>query len=173
MIQTIKKTANILSTLAVILALVLVLLLVAPRVFGMHVFTVLSGSMEPSYPVGSLIYVKSVDPFQLKEGDVITFLLDEDTVATHRIVDIVPDDEEDSVIRFRTKGDANDAEDGSLVHCRNVVGTPIFTIPKLGFFADYIQHPPGMYIAISAAAIVLLILLLPDLLFREKEANPD
>ena len=48
MIQTIKKTANILSTLAVILALVLVLLLVAPRVFGMHVFTVLSGSMEPS-----------------------------------------------------------------------------------------------------------------------------
>ncbi|MGN0715609.1 MAG: signal peptidase I [Anaerovoracaceae bacterium] len=173
MIQTIKKTANIISTLAVILALVLVLLLVAPRVFGMHVFTVLSGSMEPSYPVGSLIYVKSVDPFQLKEGDVITFLLDEDTVATHRIVDIVPDDEEDSVIRFRTKGDANDAEDGSLVHCRNVVGTPIFTIPKLGFFADYIQHPPGMYIAISAAAIVLLILLLPDLLFREKEANPD
>ena len=173
MIQTIKKTANILSTLAVILALVLVLLLVAPRVFGMHVFTVLSGSMEPSYPVGSLIYVKSVDPFQLKEGDVITFLLDEDTVATHRIVDIVPDDEEDSVIRFRTKGDANDAEDGSLVHCRNVVGTPIFTIPKLGYFADYIQHPPGMYIAVSAAAIVLLILLLPDLLFREKEANPD
>ncbi|MGN0712227.1 MAG: signal peptidase I [Anaerovoracaceae bacterium] len=173
MIQTIKKTANILSTLAVILALVLVLLLVAPRVFGMHVFTVLSGSMEPSYPVGSMIYVKSVDPFQLNEGDVISFLLDEDIVATHRIVGIVADDEDKSVIRFRTKGDANDAEDGSLVHCRNVVGTPIFTIPKLGFFADYIQHPPGMYIAISAAAIVLLILLLPDLLFREKEANPD
>ena len=173
MIQTIKKTANIISTLAVILALVLVLLLVAPRVFGVHVFTVLSGSMEPVYPVGSMIYVKSVDPFQLKEGHVISFLLDEDTVATHRIVDIVADDEDESVIRFRTKGDANDAEDGSLVHCRNVVGTPIFTIPKLGFFTDYIQHPPGMYIAISAAAIVLLILLLPDLLFREKEATPD
>ena len=173
MIQTIKKTANILSTLAVILALALVLLLVAPRVFGVHVFTVLSGSMEPAYPVGSMIYVKSVDPFQLKEGDVISFLLDENTIATHRITGIVPDEEDESVIRFRTKGDANDAEDGSLVHCRNVVGTPIFTIPKLGFFADYIQHPPGMYIAVSAAAIVLLILLLPDLLFREKEANPD
>ena len=171
MIQTIKKTANILSTLAVILALVLVLLLVAPRVFGMHVFTVLSGSMEPAYPVGSMIYVKSVDPFQLKEGDVISFLLDENTIATHRITGIVPDEEDESVIRFRTKGDANDAEDGSLVHCRNVVGTPIFTIPKLGYFADYIQHPPGMYIAVSAAAIVLLILLLPDLLFREKESH--
>ncbi|MDY3239838.1 MAG: signal peptidase I [Anaerovoracaceae bacterium] len=171
MIQTIKKTANILSTLAVILALALVLLLVAPRVFGVHVFTVLSGSMEPAYPVGSMIYVKSVDPFQLKEGDVISFLLDENTIATHRITGIVPDEEDESVIRFRTKGDANDAEDGSLVHCRNVVGTPIFTIPKLGYFADYIQHPPGMYIAVSAAAIVLLILLLPDLLFREKERH--
>ena len=171
MIQTIKKTANILSTLAVILALALVLLLVAPRVFGVHVFTVLSGSMEPAYPVGSMIYVKSVDPFQLKDGDVISFLLDENTIATHRITGIVPDEEDESVIRFRTKGDANDAEDGSLVHCRNVVGTPIFTIPKLGFFADYIQHPPGMYIAVSAAAIVLLILLLPDLLFREKERH--
>lgn len=171
MIQTIKKTANILSTLAVILALALVLLLVAPRVFGVHVFTVLSGSMEPAYPVGSMIYVKSVDPFQLKEGDVISFLLDENTIATHRITGIVPDEEDESVIRFRTKGDANDAEDGSLVHCRNVVGTPIFTIPKLGYFADYIQHPPGMYIAVSAAAIVLLILLLPDLLFREKESH--
>lgn len=171
MIQTIKKTANILSTLAVILALALVLLLVAPRVFGVHVFTVLSGSMEPAYPVGSMIYVKSVDPFQLKDGDVISFLLDENTIATHRITGIVPDEEDESVIRFRTKGDANDAEDGSLVHCRNVVGTPIFTIPKLGYFADYIQHPPGMYIAVSAAAIVLLILLLPDLLFREKERH--
>ncbi len=171
MIQTIKKTANILSTLAVILALALVLLLVAPRVFGVHVFTVLSGSMEPAYPVGSMIYVKSVDPFQLKDGDVISFLLDENTIATHRITGIVPDEEDESVIRFRTKGDANDAEDGSLVHCRNVVGTPIFTIPKLGYFADYIQHPPGMYIAVSAAAIVLLILLLPDLLFREKESH--
>ena len=97
----------------------------------------------------------------------ITFMLDEDTVATHRIVGIVPDEEDDSVIRFRTKGDANDSEDGSLVHYKNVVGSPIFTIPKLGFFADYIQHPPGMYIAISVAAIVLLLLFLPDLLFAD------
>ena len=175
MIQTIKKTANILSTLAVILALALVLLLVAPRVFGVHVFTVLSGSMEPAYPVGSMIYVKSVDPFQLKDGDVISFLLDENTIATHRITGIVPDEEDESVIRFRTKGDANDAEDGSLVHCRNVVGTPIFTIPKLGYFADYIQHPPGMYIAISAGAVLLLLVFIPDIFADEKgkKKKPD
>ena len=92
MAQKIKKITNLLSTVFLILALILVLLLVAPRVIGMHVFTVLSGSMEPTYHVGSLIYVKNVDPFQLEEGDVITFMLDEDTVATHRIVGIVPDE---------------------------------------------------------------------------------
>ena len=173
MAQKIKKITNLLSTVFLILALILVLLLVAPRVIGMHVFTVLSGSMEPTYHVGSLIYVKNVDPFQLEEGDVITFMLDEDTVATHRIVGIVPDEEDDSVIRFRTKGDANDSEDGSLVHYKNVVGSPIFTIPKLGFFADYIQHPPGMYIAISVAAIVLLLLFLPDLLLADDSEKTE
>ena len=54
-------------------------------------------------------------------------MLDENTVATHRVVGIVPDEEDPSVIRFRTKGDANDAEDGSLVHYKNVIGTPIFS----------------------------------------------
>ena len=173
MAQTIKKVTNVISTIVVILALILVILLVGPRILGMHVFTVLSGSMEPTYHVGSLIYVKDVDPFTLEEGDVITFLLDENTVATHRIAGIVPDEEDPSVIRFRTKGDANDTEDGSLVHYKNVVGTPVFTIPKLGYFADYIQHPPGMYIAISVAAIVLLLLFLPDLLFSSEDKKKE
>ena len=111
---------------------------------------------------GSLIYVKKVDPYTIEEGQPITFMLDEDTIATHRVVGIVPDEEDPTVIRFRTKGDANDAEDGSLVHYKNVIGTPIFSIPYLGYIADYIQHPPGMYIAISAGAVLLLLVFLPD-----------
>lgn len=79
-------------------------------------------------------------------------MLDENTVATHRVVEVVPDEDDPSTLRFRTKGDANDAEDGSLVHYKNVIGTPVFTIPKLGYAANYIQHPPGLYVAISAGA---------------------
>lgn len=142
---------------------VLALLLVGARFIGLNVYTVLSGSMEPTYHVGSLIYVKDVDPYELKEGDVITFMLDEDTIATHRIVEVVPDEEDSTVVRFRTKGDANDSVDGSLVHYKNVIGTPVLSIPKLGYFANYIQHPPGMYVAISAGAIILLLVFLPDL----------
>ena len=142
---------------------VLALMLVGVRLIGMQVFTVLSGSMEPTYETGSLIYVKDVDYRELKEGDVITFMLSEDTVATHRIMGIVPDEEDPSVLRYRTKGDANDAEDGSLVHYKNILGTPVFTIPKLGYVANYIQNPPGTYIAISVGAVLMLLVFLPDL----------
>lgn len=167
--QTIKKLWNLFTTVLVVLAAALAVLLVGVRLVGFQVFTVLSGSMEPTYHVGSLIYVKDVDPYALESGDVITFMLDEDTVATHRIVEVVPDGEDDSVIRFRTKGDANEAEDGSLVHYKNVIGTPVFTIPWLGYVANYIQNPPGTYVVISAGAILLLLVFLPDLFGGEEE----
>ena len=170
--KTVKKIWNWLTTILVVLVVILAILLVGARLIGLQVFTVLSGSMEPTYHVGSLIYVKKVDPFQLKSGDVITFMLDEDTVATHRVADVIPDEEDASVIRFRTKGDANEAEDGSLVHYRNVIGTPVFTIPKLGYLANYIQHPPGTYVAISAGAILLLLVFIPDLFSDDKKEQP-
>ena len=161
--KSIIKVWNVFTSALVALVVILALLLVGVRLFGMQVFTVLSGSMEPTYHVGSLIYVKETDPMTLQPGDVITFMLDEDTVATHRIVDVIPDEEDPSVIRFQTKGDANDAVDGSLVHYKNVLGTPVFTIPKLGYLASYIQNPPGTYVAISVGAVLLALVFLPDL----------
>lgn len=162
MSRLVVKITNWVATAAVAVVVILALLLVGVRLVGMQVFTVLSGSMEPTYHVGALIYVKKVDPMELQSGDVITFMLDEDTVATHRIVEVVPDEQDPSVIRFRTKGDANDAVDGSLVHYKNVLGTPVFTIPKLGYLASYIQNPPGTYVAISAGAVLLALVFLPD-----------
>lgn len=164
MMKTIAKVWNVITTLLVTVVIVLALLLAGVRFLGFQVFTVLSGSMEPVYHTGSLIYVKEVDYRDLGEGDVITFLLNEDTVATHRIVGVVPDENDPSVVRYRTKGDANDAEDGSLVHYKNVIGSPVFTIPKLGYLANYIQNPPGTYIAMSGGAILMILVFLPDLL---------
>lgn len=171
--KVLMKIWNAVTTVLVTMVVILALLLVGVRLIGMQVFTVLSGSMEPTYHTGALLYVKDVDYTQLKEGDVITFMLDEDTVATHRIVGVVPDDDDPTVIRYRTKGDANDAEDGSLVHYRNVIGTPVFSIPKLGFVANYIQNPPGSYIAISGGAILLLLVFLPDLFAEDKPKEEE
>ena len=165
----IKKIWNVVSSILVALVVLLALLLVGARVVGLQVVVVLSGSMEPTYHTGSLIYVKKVDPYTIQEGQPITFMMNETTVATHRVVGIVPDEEDPTVIRFRTKGDANDAEDGGLVHYKNVIGRPVFSIPYLGYVADYIQHPPGRYVAISAGAVLLLLVFLPDV-FSE---DPD
>lgn len=165
----IKKIGNVVTTVLVVAVVLLAIALAGVRLFGLQVYTVLSGSMEPAYHVGALLYDKKVDPAQLRPGDVITFMLDEETIVTHRIVEVVPDEEDPSVIRFRTKGDANAAEDGSLVHYKNVLGTPVFTIPKLGYFANFVQQPPGLYVAIAFGAVLVLLAFLPDLLDDDKK----
>ena len=169
--QTARKIWNIISTIIVALVVLLAVLLVGVRLVGIQVFTVLSGSMEPTYHTGSVIYVKKVDPYEIQPGQVITFMLDEDTVATHRVVEVVPDDEDPTVIRFCTKGDANDAVDGGLVHYKNVIGTPVFTIPYLGYLISYIQHPPGLYSAITAGAILVLLMFVSDILRAADKAD--
>lgn len=171
--KTVKKVWDGVTTILVGIVVVLAILLVGARLVGFQVFTVLSGSMEPTYHTGSLIYVKEVEYTEIEPGQVITFMLDEDTVATHRVVEVVPDENDAEVLRYKTKGDANDAEDGSLVHYKNVIGSPVFTIPYLGYFANYIQNPPGMYIAISAGAILLMLVFLPDLLFDDENEKEE
>lgn len=166
--KKLKKIWNIFTTVLTVIAILLALALVGVRLFGFQVFSVLSGSMEPEYHVGSLIYVKEVDHTQLKSGDVITYMLSEDTISTHRIVEVVPDQGDPTVLRFSTKGDANEAVDAALVHYKNVIGTPVLTIPYLGYIASYISSPPGTYVAISAGAVLLALLFLPDI-FREEE----
>lgn len=160
--KSIRKIWNVFTTILVALAVLLAVLLVGTRLIGLRAFTVLSGSMEPTYPTGSLLYVKEVPVEEIDAGTVITFMLDEDTIATHRVVEVVPDEEDASVVRFRTKGDANEAEDANLVHCNNVIGTPVFHIPQLGYFAAYVQTPAGRYAAICVGALVLLLLFLPE-----------
>lgn len=169
----VKKIFSAVTTVLVVLAVLLAVALVGVRVVGYTPYTILSGSMEPTYHVGSLIYVKQVDPADLKVGDPITFALDEDTIATHRIIEIVPDEGDPSVLRFATKGDANDVADGSLVHYKNIIGTPVFTVPYLGYVADYIQHPPGMYTAIAAGVILLLLVFVPDMFDDDKKKKKD
>lgn len=169
--HSVKKIWNIISSIFVALVVILALIMVGARVFGFQVFTVLSGSMEPTYHTGSLIYVKEVEPETIEVGQVITFMLDEDTIATHRVVEVLPDEEDPSVIRFRTKGDANDAADGTPVHYKNVIGTPVASIPYLGYVANYIQNPPGTYIAIAGCAVLLMLVFIPDLFAEDKKKN--
>lgn len=160
-----KRVWNIVSGILIAIMVVLVVMLVGVRLIGYQPYCVLSGSMEPTYHTGSLIYVKKADPQDIKVGDPITFVLDENlTVATHRVIEI---DEADR--HFYTKGDANEYPDASPVHFNNLIGRPAFTIPYMGYVANYIQNPPGRYIAIAAAAVILLLIFIPDLFDDSKK----
>ncbi len=149
----------------------LAVLLAGARLVGLQVYSVLSGSMEPAYRTGAIVYVKKIEPEDIVPGTVITFALDESTAATHRVVEVVPDEADPDVLRFRTKGDANDAVDGALVHESNVIGTPVWTIPYLGYAAEFLQKPAGRVLTVGIGALAALSVLLPELVCRQKQGG--
>lgn len=171
--KSVKKIGNVISYILVGIVVVLAVALVGVRLIGLQPFVVLSGSMEPEYHVGSLIYVKEVDYKTLKVGDDITYLISEDTVVTHRIIEVLVDEEDPDTIRYFTQGIANDVPDAVSVHYKNIIGKPIFTIPYLGYVSNYIQNPPGMYIAMAGGAILILLVFLPDLFEDDKKKKKE
>lgn len=166
--DTLKKVWNIASTVLVVLVVVCAVFLMGTRVLGFQCYNVISPSMEPKFMVGDLIYVKAVDPTTIKEGDIITFIVNEDlVVGTHRVVRVDAENQ-----RFYTKGDANEIEDKDPVHFNNVIGVPKFSIPKLGYVSDFVQNPPGLYITIGVGIVAILAVFLPDILKKFKKEEP-
>ena len=155
-----KKIWNNVSWILVAAVAVLAFLLAGIRIIGFTPYTVLSGSMEPTFHVGSLIYVRSADPEKIEEGDIITFRLSGETAATHRVIGV---DRENKC--FYTKGDANNTPDGSPIPYGDVIGRAVFTIPKLGYFSEWVTSPPGCYMAMAAGGVLLLLILLPDIIW--------
>ena len=167
--EKVKKIWDTVTTVLVALVVVFAVFLMGSRLMGLQVYNVISGSMEPTYSVGDLLYVKTVDPDSVKVGDPITFVLNEDlVVATHRVVKIDAEKR-----HFTTKGDANETEDAAPVHFNNLIGVPVFAIPFLGYVSVFIQNPPGMYIALGLGVVLLAAVFLPDMLVKEEKKKED
>ena len=206
--KTVVKIWNTFTTLLVVAVMLMAVLLVGVRLVGLTPFTVLSGSMEPTYHVGSLIYVKETPAAEIEVGDPITYVVNEDLlVSTHRVVEVferttrkaaVVDENGNAVLdedgnptyedvplertmyAFATKGDANEAVDGSLVIEENVLGVPVFSIPLLGFLSSWLQTRKGMIMGISIALVIIILTFLPDLLKwvddgdkKKEDTKPD
>ncbi len=123
-----QAITNFISTFLAAVVVIIAVVLIIVRVTGLQAFNVESGSMTPAYPVNTLVLVKDVDPSQIAEGDVITYVLNSDGVlVTHRVIDV---DKESQT--FITKGDANNTQDPSPVLWGNMVGKVVFSLPKLG-----------------------------------------
>ncbi len=167
----VKKILKIISNILVILVVILAFLLHGFQLFGLVPYSVLSGSMESVYPTGSLIYVVTADPGELAVNDIITFKMPSGTIATHRIIELVPDESDHNIIRFRTKGDENNIADGTLVDFNSVIGTPVFCIPFLGYLATYIMNPSGRYIVLTVAVALILFEIILTIALDDKESK--
>lgn len=161
-----KKICGFLSTILLIVLFALAVLLIGPSLLGMKSFAVLSGSMEPKIPVGSIVFVDEVEPATLQMGDVITYNLSGSTMVTHRVVDV--DIENQSII---TKGDANEVEDGAPVSFSQVVGKMKMHVPYLGYISIYIRTPLGIAAACGVLIVVVLLTFLPEVFKKEEETK--
>ena len=115
-----------------------------PSILGFSFMQIQSGSMEPEYPVSTVIIVKEVNVKNLEVGDVISFYsTDKDIlgkVNTHRIVDISYNMRGFPV--FTTKGDANEFEDEQKVSSINVIGKVVYNIGTVsGSVVSVLRNP--------------------------------
>ncbi|MEZ4358335.1 MAG: signal peptidase I [Eubacteriales bacterium] len=157
------RTLNIITAILVLVIMLMALLLIGIRFVGLTPYTVLSGSMEPTYHVGSLIYVKESTPDEIEVGDPITFVLNENlVVATHRVVEIDTENEQ-----FYTKGDANKSADGSPVNFKNLIGKPVFTIPYMGYVAEFLSTQAGKIIGLTILGVLILLVFIAEIKIRK------
>lgn len=161
-----KKIWTVITTSLLIVLIALAAILFVPKLAGVDPYIVLSGSMEPKYPVGSVVYVKAVETDKIKVGEVITFYLTDQTTVTHRVTAINKEEQ-----TFQTKGDANNKEDKSPVAFRDVIGVPVLQIPKLGILAKKLNTSSGKILYITAMIVVLLLMYIGDVLWSEEKVE--
>ena len=144
------RVCSILGTVLLIILVIVCVPLTLPRMAGIDIYTVVSGSMEPAIPTGSLVYVKNINPEDVKEDEVIAFYgaIDGGSIITHRVVT-------NSTVmgEFITKGDANEENDMNPIPYDHLIGKVVLSIPKAGALAQTFSSMAGK---ITAAGLIVL-----------------
>lgn len=176
--STLRRVGGILF----VLALLPVVVYAVPQVVGAdHSYTVLSSSMAPTYQAGDVVIVSEVDTSTIESGDVITFDpppghgMDGADRVTHRVVGVV---ERDGTRYFRTKGDAAEEPDGTLIPEANVIGRVTFAIPYLGYVIAFANTPLGIGTLVVLPASLLVLneiwtLLVAPRIHAPADTDPD
>lgn len=144
--KIIPALCNILGTLILASVILTCIPITIPRLMGYEVYNIVSGSMEPSIPVGSLVYVQAAVPSDIREGEVIAYHGGGSTI-THRVV-------QNRLVEgeFITKGDANDQEDINTVPYTSLVGRVKYHVPVVGrFLVIYTSGLGKIYVICFAA----------------------
>lgn len=151
-----STSARIVKTGGVVVLLLLVasaLFFFTAPFFGWKTEIVLSGSMEPTIPTGSVVVTRPVAPESIRAGDVIIYsFLSGPGLTTHRVIQV----ESDNGLKFITKGDANKDPDVNPVLPVQVGGIVAFDIPYAGYLISFIRTPLGLLVCLIIPAALLL-----------------
>lgn len=159
-----------LAAVAVALLLPLAIFVVSAWLLGWQLQSVLSGSMAPGLPVGSLVVVGQVDASAVEVGSVIVFMdpAHRDRLVTHRVVALAPGD----ALAFITKGDANATNDVAPVSADLLRGHPLWHVTYLGTALEWLQWPRSFLLLVLGPALVLGALSLRDRRARRASLAP-
>ena len=155
---------SIAGTICVVLVILAAFPFTLPRIFGIEIYGILTGSMDPACPTGSLVYVKSVNPESLQEKDTVTFQKG-NLVITHRVVK--NDVQKEELI---TKGDANNANDIQPVAYKQIKGKVALTVPLLGYLALRLNSAAGISVCVIILALGLMLWVLGDMMSIKKKS---
>jgi signal peptidase len=118
---------------------------------------IVTGSMQKTIPVGSLVVDRSVDPATLRVGDVITFEkpLGEKGLDTHRIVAIR---DAHGTRLFRTKGDSNPVADPWIIRFDRGMRAHrmVFSLPHAGNALLLVRAPAGRIALLALVSLLVL-----------------
>ncbi len=156
---------SVFGTVLLLAVILTALPLALPRLLGLQVYSVISGSMEPALPVGSVVYVETVDPSEIRAVDIIAFS-DEGVVVTHRVVEVRPETGE-----YITKGDANPTEDIFPTAYVNVLGQVKGHVPVIGNLMMLYATREGK-LAMALFAVCGLLFRLTGSWIRQREKRP-
>ncbi len=108
---------------------------------GYDSYNVLTGSMAPALPVGSIVVTTSVPAADIAPGDVITFQPPgRSYLVTHRVAGVVADVAGPA---FVTKGDANAVQDSWRLPISGRFARVAFDIPLVGMMRSALATPTG------------------------------
>ena len=147
-----KLASRIIYIVLLVLVLFVLTALMIPQLFGVKVKAVVSGSMEPEIPVGSIVYV--VPTQQVVVGDVVTYKTKTDVYVTHKVIYA-----EDGVLQ--TQGTANDVADAPIT-ADSILGKVRLHIPLLGYVVLFVSSGAGKLIALIAVAALVAIAFILD-----------
>lgn len=145
----------------------------SPRsLVGFTGMIVLTESMQSEIPKGSLVIAQQVDPKTLQIGDDITYMANQTTTVTHRIVGIVENYENTGQRAFQTQGIMNAQPDKQPVHAANVVGKVVFHSVVLGMIAGFIGEY-WMFLLFALAVVIGLVVVLKRICKKEPKETED